>query len=72
VTATPTQRLAELALGADLEQFVRDRRAAKRAWRLIARDLLEATDGQADITHESLRNWYPDAANAEPSKAGAA
>ena len=55
-------RLVDILLGHQgaLEEFVRSRRSAGRSWRLIARDLLEATDGQADVTLESLRNWFPD------------
>jgi len=53
---TPTQRLAE-ALGVDLADFIASRRPA-RSWRLIARDLRDATDGQVDVTPETLRNWY--------------
>lgn len=57
---TPKQRLAEVLLGDSLEHFVRSRRDATppRSWRLIARDLYEATD--VDLTHESLRLWFPD------------
>lgn len=57
---TPTQRLAEVLLDVPLERFVADRRAARRSWRLIARDLNEATQGQVDVTHETLRLWYGD------------
>lgn len=60
-TETTTQRLAGLLLGEPLEEFVRTRREAKRAWRLVARDLWKATNGEVDVTHETLRTWYPDA-----------
>lgn len=59
-THSPTRRLAELTLGSDLEEFVRSRRADKRPWRFIARDLYDATDGQVDVTYETLRSWFPD------------
>lgn len=64
--ATPTVRLAEVLLGGDgaLEEFVSSRRP-QRSWRLLARDLYEATDGQIDVTYETLRSWFPD----EPVKA---
>ena len=55
--ATPTQRLANVVLGEDLETFVTSRRP-ERSWRLIARDLREATDGQVDVTEQTLQNWY--------------
>lgn len=54
------KRLADLLLGGKLDEFVRSRRAEGRAWRLIARDLWEATDGALDVTHETLRSWYPE------------
>lgn len=57
---SPTRRLAEMTLGSDLEEFVRSRRADKRPWRFIARDLYEATDGEVDLTYETLRSWFPD------------
>lgn len=61
-TATPTRRLADLLLGdaGPLEAFVKERRAQKpsMSWRLIARDLLEATG--IDLTGETLRGWFPD------------
>ncbi len=57
---TPTQRLADLLIPGGLEEFVRSRRADGKAWRLVARDVYEATDRQIDVTYESLRSWYPD------------
>jgi hypothetical protein len=41
---------------------VRERRERKRSWRLIARDLLTATDGEVDLTFETIRSWFPDEA----------
>lgn len=61
---TATHHLADLLLGeaGPLERFVRERRdgSPKRAWRLIERDLYEATGQQIDLTYESLRSWFPD------------
>lgn len=54
---TPNQRLATTILGRPLEDFVLERRPDK-SWRLIARDLHEATNGQVDVTGEALRGWY--------------
>lgn len=64
---TPNRRLADMLLGDDgpLESFVRSRRAENRAWRLIARDLYEATD--LDLTYETLRSWFPDEPASEAS-----
>lgn len=57
---TPTQRLGDVLLGGEgaLEQFVRTRRSEGQAWRLIARALYEQHD--LDVTHEILRQWFPD------------
>ena len=57
---TPMFRLADLILDGQLRTFIAERRAAKRSWRLIARDLYEATDGQVDVTYETLRSWAGD------------
>jgi hypothetical protein len=64
---TPTRRLADLLLEGGLEHFVRSRRAEDRSWRLIARDIWEASDGQVDVTHETLRSWFPDEVAQEPA-----
>lgn len=66
-TPTPTHRLADLILGGPgaLEGFVRERRATGMAWRLVAREVYEATDQQIDLTYETLRTWFPD----EPAQA---
>lgn len=55
---TPTQRLADLLLGVPLGEFVATRRSAKRSWRLIALDLRDETDGEIDVTPQTLQNWY--------------
>lgn len=60
---TPMQRLAEAVLGESLELFVLSRRP-DRSWRLIARDLYEATKGEIDVTPMTLATWF-----AEPSQA---
>jgi hypothetical protein len=57
---TAKQRLADLVLGRPLAEFVAERRADNRAWRLISRDLADATDGAIEITGESLRSWFCD------------
>lgn len=57
---TPTQRLATVLLGEDLSQWVAERRdpAALHSWRLISDQLRKATNGQVDVTGETLRIWY--------------
>lgn len=55
---TPTRRLAEILIDEPLESFVATRRDAGRSWRVIARDLWTATDGQIDVTAMTLQNWF--------------
>ena len=55
---TPTRRLADLLLDGGLDDFVLSRRSENVAWRRIERDLFLATDGQVDISFETLRQWY--------------
>lgn len=55
---TPTQRLASLLLQRPVGEWVGEQREAGRSWRLLARDLYTATDGQIDVTAETLRGWY--------------
>lgn len=59
---TPTQRLASLLLGTDVRDFIAQKRAEGRPWRFVARDLYDATDGQVDVTYETLRQWFGEAA----------
>jgi hypothetical protein len=49
-----------LAEHGPLETFVRSRREAGTAWRIVARELYEQTDKQIDLTYETLRSWFPD------------
>lgn len=62
---SPTYHLANHLLRGRLEHFVRTRRSDGRSWRLIARDLYEKTTGVIDVTHETLRSWFPDDENGE-------
>lgn len=59
---TPTQRAADHILGGTLAEFVASRRVEGRSWRLIARDLMEATG--IDVTHETIRGWFSDETSA--------
>lgn len=49
-------RLVDTLMDGNLDSFVAERRAAGRAWRLISRDIYEAT--KVDVTNETLRRWY--------------
>lgn len=59
-TAATWQRLATLLLGEDVDQWVAERREpdARLSWRLIARQLNKATNGQVDVTGETIRLRY--------------
>lgn len=61
---TPTQKLAGFLLGKPVKEYLLERRAAGRSWRLVARDLYEATNGQIDITYQAAKNWAADKDNA--------
>jgi len=63
-TATTTRRLADVLLGGGLDEYVTQRRDAGKSWRRITLDLRD--DIGIDITHNTLRAWYPDL----PSVAG--
>jgi hypothetical protein len=56
-TLTPNQKLAGMLLGKPVKDYIAERRAAGRSWRLVSRDLYEATNGQIDITGEAARLW---------------
>lgn len=62
-SVTATRRLADTLLDGKLDQYVAERRAAGRSWRLITRDLLD--DVEVDVTERTLRSWYPELADAE-------
>lgn len=54
---TPTQRLATLLLHKPVTEWIAEQRAEGTSWRLTARALYAATDGQIDVTAETLRGW---------------
>lgn len=58
---TPTQLLAGALLGQPATDWITARRAEGRSWRFIARDLADATDGQIDVTVQTLHNWMREA-----------
>lgn len=61
----PRKPLAYLladALLDDVDLFVKDLRAQRRSWESIARELWALTSGKVDVTGQTLRSWYPDAA----------
>lgn len=63
-----TRRLADHLIGGGLEPYVEVRRHAGKSWRRISLELRD--EFALDITHETLRNWFPQ--YAKIAKAGAA
>ena len=63
-TPTATQRLATVLLGQDLGEWVAERRAHpyQPSWQAIADELTRTTDGQIEVSRETLRLWYADPA----------
>jgi hypothetical protein len=57
---TPSQRLAGIALGRPLDEYVAEKRAARPrwTWRLIAEQIATDTNGEINLSHETLRGWY--------------
>lgn len=55
-----TQQLAEIKLGSSLEDFVIERRHRQPplSWRKISLELRDVTG--IDVTHETLRSWFPE------------
>ena len=43
-----------------LRSFLDERRQDNKSYRMIARELLDATDGVVDVTGETIRNWATD------------
>ena len=66
---TAAKRLADLLLGEPVETWIAQRREKKVAYRLIARELFEATDGEIDVTDNTIRNWLRYAEPNEPDAA---
>lgn len=56
LTQTPNQRLASHLLGQPVVDWIRERRPHV-SWRLIARELYEATSGEIDITPQTVITW---------------
>jgi hypothetical protein len=65
VSETNTRRLLNLLLEGQLRPFVKARREQGLPWRIIARDVFDATG--VDVTAETLRVWFGDS-DAEASE----
>ena len=57
-TASPTRRLLDHLTSGRFGTYVADRRNAGKSWRQVSLDIRD--DFAIDVTHETLRNWFPD------------
>lgn len=55
---SPFKRLADRLLGESVDDFIVSRRANGDSYRRIARALLDATDGEIDVTEATVRAWH--------------
>lgn len=55
--------------GVDLTQYVEDRRAAGASWRRITSELAVVSEGTLHIDHQTLRRWFPAAADDDTTAA---
>jgi hypothetical protein len=57
---TPAHQLANTLLGRSLADYVTEKRYAtpRWSWRLIAQQIRNDTDGQVEVTGETLRLWF--------------
>ena len=58
-TASLAWRLADRVLEAEggVAQLIRDMRANDTSWRRIALEIRDKTDGDVDVTGETVRRW---------------
>jgi len=63
-TDTPLKRLATHLLGQPLVPWLRARRP-ETAWRQIAAELREVTNGEVDVPAQTLINWVGEADRTE-------
>lgn len=50
--------LASLQLGRSVYDFIAERRANEESYRAIAYALREATNGETDVTDQTVRAWH--------------
>lgn len=53
----PRQRLASLLLGRDVLDFIEEHYANGTSYRRIAVALRDATDGEIDVSDQTIRSW---------------
>jgi hypothetical protein len=65
---TATYHLADVIIPEGVQKFVLSRRAAGLSWRRIVLEMRDVTGARVDVSHETLRSWFPD----EPANGEAA
>ncbi len=60
MTTTHAQLAATMLLGQPVSGWIVARRTDGLSWRKIALALRDATGGQVDVTHETVRAWADD------------
>lgn len=64
---TPTRRLADFIVPGGLDAYVAQHRGRGDSWQRIARDLYLDTDGELDITFQTLASWFAAAESEQAS-----
>lgn len=54
----PRAALASIQLGRSVYDFIAERKAGGQSYRAIAYDLRDATDGETDVTDQTIRAWH--------------
>ena len=54
----PRAALASLQLGRSVYDYIAEQRANGTAWRAIANNLRDATNGATDVTDQTVRAWH--------------
>lgn len=54
---TPSMRLADILLDEPVDRWIAEQRASGLSWRRIAFALRDATDGQLEISDQTLISW---------------
>lgn len=57
MATSPVYTLTKHLLGEEPRVWIERKRTQGRSWRLLARDLWNATDQQVDVTTQTLQNW---------------
>lgn len=68
-TPSPSYQLADHLLPGGVRDFVLSRRSVGKSWRRITMDMYDVTNRVVDVTHETLRTWFPEDVNGDEGAA---